>query len=83
VGVVVWVLLYRVPAGGGTPPRFLALLGLWGPHGRFAQAEQVGDLAHTQLRPGDGIENPDARCVAEHAEGLGERLNGGGLEQNI
>ena len=39
---------------------------------------RVGDLVHAQLPLGERVDDADAGRVAEDAEGIGERLNGGG-----
>src|SRR5919204_1793178 len=42
-------------------------------HGRFAEPEEGGDVAHAQLRARQRVEDADAGRVAENLEGLGER----------
>ena len=44
-------------------------------HGGFAQPEQLGDVADTELGAGDRVEDADARDVAEDLERLGERAS--------
>ncbi len=45
-------------------------------HGRFAEAELGGEVAHAQLRTRERVEDPDAGGVAEDAENLGEAFDG-------
>ena len=48
---------------------------------RFAHAYERRDVAHTQFPVGERIEDPDARRVTEHAEGLGKNLDRAALHQ--
>src|SRR6185436_1404141 len=45
-------------------------------HGRLGDAELTGEIADTELRPRQGIENPHPRRIAEHAKDLGQAVNG-------
>ena len=49
-------------------------------HGRFGDAELAGEVADAQLRARQRIEDPDARRVAEHAEDLGQAVDGVGVK---
>ncbi len=51
-------------------------------HGGFADPYEPGDVAHAQLARCQRVENADTRRVAEHAEGVGDGLDGPGLEEN-
>ena len=49
--------------------------------GRFRYAELEGEVAHTQFRPRQSIENADARGIPEHSEDLSQAFDSVRIER--
>jgi hypothetical protein len=45
-------------------------------HCGFTQSQQLRDVAHAEFGSRDGVQDADARRVAEHSKGLGQRADG-------
>ena len=49
--------------------------------GGLGEPEEVGEVADRHLGPGEGVEDPDPRGVAEDLEGLGQGGDGRLVEE--